>query len=354
VADGVARCLDVEDSIERLLRRLDPPPRHDQSFAAWLRDCCPDADEHARSLVTRYVEGFHAADLDRVGVQWMAETTGESGGGGGEVRHHALHGFDAAVRGLAAPLAGRVDVRLDSVVTAIAWRPGDVEIRSASRLGGEREPVRARRVILTLPIGVLKADDGESGAIRITPRPDALLDAAARLEMGRVVKVVFRFREAFWDDLLDFRGSDDDTREHKMFLSSEAFTAWWTPSPVVAPVITAWTGGGAARRLIERGGDPADVALDALARMLGVPRGRVDAQVEAWYAHDWARDPFTRGAYTYVPTGALPAQAALACPIDATLFVAGEATATDGWNGTVDGAIHSGLRAAEQVAAAAG
>jgi monoamine oxidase len=350
VADGVARCLDMDDSIERVLGRLDPPPEHDQSFAEWLRGCCPDADEHARSLVSRYVEGFHATDLERVGIQWLARTTGESGGGGGEVRHHALSGFDAAVRGLAAPLAGHAEVRLDHVVTAIDWRRGDVEIRCASRLGREREPVRARRVLLTLPIGVLQADGGDPGAIRITPRPDALLDAAARLAMGHVVKVVFRFREAFWDNLLVFRGSGDETRERKFFMADAAFSAWWTPSPVVAPVIAAWAGGGAARRIESRGGDPADAALDDFARMLGVPRARVDAQIEAWYRHDWAADPFTRGAYSYVPVDGLPAQAALSQPVDGTLFVAGEATATDGWNGTVDGAIRSGRRAAAELA----
>jgi monoamine oxidase len=38
----------------------------------------------------------------------------------------------------------------------------------------------------------------------------------------------------------------------------------------------------------------------------------------------------------------------LAVPIDGTLFFAGEATESDGQNGTVHGAIASGRRAAKQ------
>jgi len=42
---------------------------------------------------------------------------------------------------------------------------------------------------------------------------------------------------------------------------------------------------------------------------------------------------------------------ALAAPIENTLFFAGEATETDGYSGTVHGAIRSGLRCAKEVLA---
>jgi monoamine oxidase len=37
--------------------------------------------------------------------------------------------------------------------------------------------------------------------------------------------------------------------------------------------------------------------------------------------------------------------------VDGTLFFAGEATAEDGWSGTVDGAIRAGRRAAKEILA---
>ena len=351
VAGGVARCLDVDDSIERVMGRLEPPPERDQPFRAWLDECCADLDAQARSLVERYVEGFHASDLDRVGVQWLAATAQGSGGGGGHVRWHPLGGFDLAVRGLAARLAGRCDVRFGAIVRAVDWRRGHAEVRCRSRFSGEPEPVRARRVLVTVPLGVLQAAEESYGATRFSPALEAKREIVSQLAMGNVVKVTFRFRQPFWDEVLEWRGDEEETREHKFFMAVEDFPAWWTPSPVRAPMLTAWAGGGAARRFLARGGDPAVRALDSLARMLGVSAGRVQAEVVDWRRHDWLADPFAGGAYSYVPAGALPAQRALAEPVDATLFFAGEATAVDGWNGTVDGAIRSGRRAAEEVLA---
>jgi monoamine oxidase len=71
--------------------------------------------------------------------------------------------------------------------------------------------------------------------------------------------------------------------------------------------------------------------------------------IEAAYFHDWHADPFARGAYSYVPAGALPARKKLAQPVSDTLFLAGEATDQNGHSATVHGAIASGVRAAHQV-----
>jgi len=348
VAGGVARCLDFDDSVQRILDELDPPPEQDEPFAAWLDEHCGDASPHARALVERYVEGFHASELDRVGVKWLAETIEGTGGGGGEVRWHPLGGFGLAVRGLAAALGRRCDVRLGSAVHRVDWRRGHAELHCRSRFGADLDPVRAARVLVTVPLAVLQATDG-AGAIRFAPELGEKREIVGQLAMGNVVKITFRFASPIWDDVLKWRGDGEGTREHKLFMADADFPAWWTPSPVAAPVLTAWAGGGAARRVLERGGDLAGRALESLARMLDVPRARVEAEVVDWRRHDWHADPFTRGAYTYVPAGALDAQAALGQPVDGTLFFAGEATAEDGWNGTVDGAIRSGKRAAGEI-----
>ena len=82
------------------------------------------------------------------------------------------------------------------------------------------------------------------------------------------------------------------------------------------------------------------VRTDDLARLL-----------EAEYIHDWQSDPFSRGAYSYGKVGADGAQEALASPVENTLFFAGEATDTGGHNGTVHGAVASGVRAAREILA---
>jgi monoamine oxidase len=65
--------------------------------------------------------------------------------------------------------------------------------------------------------------------------------------------------------------------------------------------------------------------------------------------HDWSADPFSRGAYSYPLPGGADAGRALARPVEGTLFFAGEHTTPSPANGTVHGAMASGLRAAEEV-----
>ena len=346
VRDGAAEPLDLEAATERVLGRLDPPPDPDRPFRAWLDEQRGIAG-HDRALALRYVEGFHAADVERVGIHWIAQTMGDSAGGGGPFRYHALHGFARVAEGLRAALSATCELRLNTVVTEVRWGRDGVEVRCRSGLGQEMPPVRARCALVTLPVGVLQAGDDEPGAVRFVPEIGQTRRAANALAMGEVVKVVLRFRESLLERRLRF-GDADETGERAFFLTDGPFPTWWTASPMCAPRLTAWAGGGAAHRLRERG-DPAAAALDALARMLGVPRGEVEGELETWHHHDWHADPFSRGAYTYVPAGALPAQAALGAPVEDTLFFAGEATATEGMNGTVDGAIESGLRAAREI-----
>ena len=72
----------------------------------------------------------------------------------------------------------------------------------------------------------------------------------------------------------------------------------------------------------------------------------------SFHHHDWSRDPYARGAYSWVPLGGMDAAATLARPVDDTLFFAGEATHAHGDFGTVPGATETGIRAAEDVLAA--
>src|SRR5262245_47914971 len=93
-------------------------------------------------------------------------------------------------------------------------------------------------------------------------------------------------------------------------------------------------------------------ALREFARALGVDAGAVTTAVEDARVIDWGADPWARGAYSWIPIGALDAPAALAAPVDGRLFFAGEATDTIGDPGTVHGAMATGERAAQQITTA--
>jgi monoamine oxidase len=87
--------------------------------------------------------------------------------------------------------------------------------------------------------------------------------------------------------------------------------------------------------------------------MLGEP-ALARAEFEGGVMHDWGRDPFARGSYSYITVGGGDARLVLAEPVEDTLFFGGEATANDGQGGTVNGALETGERAAREALAALG
>jgi len=76
--------------------------------------------------------------------------------------------------------------------------------------------------------------------------------------------------------------------------------------------------------------------------------GGATPELQAAYVHNWERDPYARGAYSYLAAGGGNSREVLATPLGGALFFAGEATDTDEAT-TVTGALRSGIRAALEV-----
>ena len=229
-------------------------------------------------------------------------------------------------------------LRFGAVVERVAWRRGRVE--TASSAGNFEAP----RAVVTLPLGVLQAR-----SVALDPEPAALREAIAGLEMGQAIRMVLRFRRAVWEDRAEFRNLGF------LFSSERWMPTWWTTLPVRTPVITGWVAGPHAEERVED--DPglwlAD-GLRTLARLLGTSAEELSGELEAWHTHNWHADPFARGAYSYPRAGGLEAQRRFGEPVEDTLYFAGEATNADGHEGTVHGALATGMRAARQILGAAG
>jgi predicted flavoprotein YhiN len=69
--------------------------------------------------------------------------------------------------------------------------------------------------------------------------------------------------------------------------------------------------------------------------------------LSSWHMHDWQRDEYARGAYSYVHVGALDAPDKMRIPVEDTLYFAGEHTDVSGHWGTVHAALATGLAAAD-------
>jgi monoamine oxidase len=310
------------------------------------------ADERwrdAAGLAISYVEGFDAAWAERIGVQSLIREQAAGDAIEGDRSFRVASGYDTVARFLWSGLdAGRTDLRLGAIVGTVAWRPGEVTVSARSRLGAPLGPFKARRLVATLPLGVLQAPEGATGHVRFEPLLPEKQQAAGQLDMGQVIKVILCFRERFWEHQAP--GGADLSRLGFLFARGADLPTWWTAFPLIAPMLTAWAGGPAAARLALQGdAHVVDRALETLAGALRIAREQVEALLDGWHMHDWQADPFARGAYSYIPAGCIAAPDELARPVAGTLFFAGEATDNTGRTGTVDGAIASGRRAAREV-----
>lgn len=281
--------------------------------------------------VRTIVEGFDAADTRDASVIGIA-TEWRSGTNDTSVR--PIEGYAPLIRYLADPLGD--GILFDTRVRAIHWSSDGVRI--LAERDGEATQIRARRAIVTLPIGVLRDDD----VVFSPPLPPEKRAAIDALAMGPVLRVVLEFRSRFWERV------DGGRFAQTGFFDATpcAMRSLWTRAPQRTPLLAAWAGGGAAHRIVERGLDPIACALETCATLF--PESDVRSELLDAHFHDWQRDPFARGAYSYLRVGGGDARATLGLPVESALFFAGEATSSDA-PGTVSGALDSGYRVADEV-----
>jgi monoamine oxidase len=277
---------------------------------------------------TNYVEGFNAAEANKISVASLAMQQLAEDEISGDRAFRVTEGYQRVPEFLLQRFLEAGGAWMPSThVKDIQWKPGSVEVTTTA---GKR--LVAGRAVITLPLGVLQAR-----SVPIEPEPTHIFSAADRLAMGRADRVVYEFtRDLSFVDALE---------DVSFFFDPEATPpTWWTTHPRQSGIVTGWLAG---RKALEHGktGLPEE-GLQTLSRLLGA---NVAEHFDCWHQHDWWSDPLSLGAYTWVPRGAVDASRRLSTPVENTLFFAGEhSDLTSHW-GTVHGALRSGYRAARQV-----
>ncbi len=329
-------------SLQRVMNRLDARRRPDRSFRDFL-DNEPGLGQRDRQAALAFVEGFHAADASQVSERSLARMPG---GGAEEALDSArvVGGYDRLTGYLADRLGRRL--RLGHTVERVTWTRGRVDVVARYAEGPLR--IRAGAAVVALPLGVLQAPAEAECAVTLDPVPATLRRALSLLAMGSVTRVTLLFDSRFWEQGVPAAREVDARSIGFLHAPDRPFNVWWSLYPVRAPVWVGWAGGPTARRLRSHGESVEDQAVGELARCLGLSPRRVRERLVAAFSHDWDGDPRARGAYSYALVGGAGAFRELSRPIEGTLFIAGEHT-VDGWlNGTVEGALVSGRRAARQ------
>ncbi len=335
---------DLWEHTDAIMRQIGP--RFRGSFAEWLRSKRGRAlAAEDRMIVSTYVEGFHGAPVERMSAPTLyAATQGEH-----EEQRRVLR-YAGVVEQLQRDFIGSGGtLRLGTPVREVRWKRGAVEVRAG------RKRLHARTVLITVPLGMLQARASTRGALRFVPRLGAKEKLWRRMGVGHARRIVLRLRDDAWESQL--WPTELSAREGRGFgfLHGDhlPFPVWWSLGP--APLLVGWCGGPLAQKLAGLTEPRVKaLAIDSLATLISRPRRELARLVVGARSHDWASDPFARGAYSFSTAGEEGAPAKLAEPISNTLFFAGEATADPFDLGTVHGAIASGERAAHEVQRALG
>jgi monoamine oxidase len=335
----------VEDfwhDLDLVMRRIDRK-KPDQSFLEFI-ESKPGGKSLARQrqLALDFVQGFHSADAALISAHSLADGGSPSEDDPEEQRMgRIVDGYDGVARYLNEGLNDHV--WLGAVVQRVVWERGHVQLHLA-----DGRALEAKKALITVPLGVLQAR-----GLVLDPPIATVERALPLLHMGTVLRLACLFTEPFWEarhDLIDRTSSPYDFAF--LHTTKEQIATWWTAYPTRAPLLIGWAGGPKARALGEQSLDQVTTTgLRILAEQFGTTTRRLRGLLEASWMHDWQRDPYSLGAYSYPGVGGAEASKLLAKPAARTVFFAGEAADPESRNGTVDGAIATGMRAAKQLCA---
>ena len=319
------------EKVDQLFAKL-PAKEPDESFQYYLDRSGEDDDIKQQAL--RYVEGFHAANPSLISARSLRRDSEAEEAIEGDHQYRIASGYESLVRAVADRIDRKLcDIVMNTPVHEIVWRSGQVIARTST------EEYLAPQAIVTLPLGVLK-----SNSVVFSPALPEKQNAMSFLEMGPVIRVSLCFQEKFWE-------RDPEMAELSfLFTDDREFPTWWTSNSLPYPILTGWAAGPNGRKQAGRNRDEiVRSAVQSLARIMEIAEPELRRQMTGSFTHDWQADPFSRGAYSYAAVGGMDAAKALGTPVANTLYFAGEATNGDGYNGTVHGAIATGLRAAKEL-----
>ena len=299
-----------------------------QSVAQWLdRSRAPElVRETALGL-----RGFFLADPDELSLLALVDQFAEDGSPGDEKMFRIVGGNDRLPEALAHALGGRL--RFRTILRRVTQTANGVTVGIES--GGQIDEVKVDYLLCAVPASTLREVRFEPGM------PDQQRNAIADLKYGPATKTALQFNRTPWRK----RG------QPRAFGTALPIGAVWDgseeqPARAKAGILTLLAGGRAsdATRELLRTGGPSRVVQEL--SWLGLAK----AELIAWTSCSWEHQPWARGGYACFPAGFPPYSRALLARPFGRIFLAGEHTSLK-WQGYMNGAVETGLRAAEEIAA---
>lgn len=304
-----------------------------RSVGDWLRSSVPNRD--ARAIMQVAIEAVFASHPDDIGLLHALYYL-KSGGGlerltssaGGAQQDRIEGGLQGLAEDWCRWLVERnVDIYYEQAVRVIDQSADGVRVITQDR------QVSARQVICTVPPAL-------AVEIEFFPKMPSIRDAWCRaMQPGRVIKGFAFYSTPFWrQQSLSGQAVSDQPPVHV------AFDA--TPPTTSHGILLGFIEGRQAAIWSQRSqAERRDVMVQAFTRFFGSQAAHPLAYVD----HDWTQEAWSRGCYAGVPgPGVTTSVAHSATQPHGRVHWAGTETATQ-WNGYIEGAIRSGIRAAQEV-----
>ncbi|WP_018612214.1 flavin monoamine oxidase family protein [Segetibacter koreensis] len=295
-----------------------------------------------RKSLTSYIEGYYSGETERTSAkaflqEWMSED---------EQQYRPVGGYGEMINYLADSCrnAGSI-IKLSTVVKEISWQKGNVKVCDE-----QGNAFTASKVIVTVPLGVWGLPDDSKAAILYSPQLPSKKIAAKQMGYGAVIKILIEFGDVFWENLPVKQQTKTETSRLHMVLSDMALPTWWTQLPNHTPLLTGWLSGPQAEKIKNETDEVIlMLSLTSLSNIFKIDRNELQKKIKWHKVFNWANDAFTMGSYSYSTLDTQRARKIILEPVDNTLFFAGEALYDGPEMGTVEAALTSGLKVAEQI-----
>ncbi len=305
--------------------------------AASVRGAAGTVAERGQPLLNGMVGNFYGSSNDRVGIKGLADQL--------KMVEHDMKPLMLKNNTMQDLMISRFSdisakVKTNSPVKSInyAGTPVIITLEDGST-------VECTKVIVTVPLPIIR------NGITFSPSlPTSLTSALGNIGMDSSIRVVLDFKKNFWgnDSGFIFGGEVAPFYFNAGVQRSEFFRT-----------LSVTVNGPAATQLSALGSDQAIV--DALlAELDDLYEGQASAFIRRelppgdekmiYFVKDWAKEKYAGGGSSYPTVQTTQAdREALAAPVQKKLFFAGEATDIKGEPGTVNGALNSAERVAEDV-----